>query len=174
MRVAALVLSSAVLAGCQTASVAPVSVAGPPPAACELASFQKAPGQELVRPKQPAAPPGKSAPLRYADPIPLNRSIADTGTWVDAAPGWKAWRYYLHAGARSVSVHVEPLALPPRAEFWLCSPDRTTRQGPIRGDNAKYWSPDVLGPELWLEVLAQAGTEQDVKLTLAEAFAGAP
>ena len=180
MRTGAVLIFVAALAGCQAAPVAPVApaISGPAPPACELASFAKAPGQDLGTPKKIAAPRNKSEPLKYAEKIPLNRDIADTGKWIDAAPGWKAWRYWLHADARSVSVHIQPLGLPAHAEFWLCSPDRTTRKGPIAGkgpgDAGQFWSPEVPGPELWLEVLTPAGTEKDVSFTIAEAFAAPP
>ena len=145
----------------------------PPPPACELAGFGTAPGQELVRPKR--KPRDGDSP----DAIPLNLAIAGAGTWVDAAPGWRAWRYWLRfETAASVAVRLQPFELPEHAQFWLCSPDRTTRQGPITGkglgDVGQYRSPQVPGPELWLEVLAPTGTEKDVTLVVAEAFAAAP
>ena len=160
-------VSFLVLAGCQSAPKLPAT---PAPAACQLAGFGVAPGLELVKPKRPGTD---------ANAIPLNRNIADTGAWVDAAPEWRAWRYWLRSEtARSVSVHLQPFSLPPGAQFWLCSPDRTTRQGPIGGDGlggvGQYRSPEVPGPELWLEVLAPAGTERDVSVVIAEAFAVAP
>jgi hypothetical protein len=175
-----LLLSFGALYGCQLATLItpgkPARPAAPPPTACQLAEFGAAPGTELVRPKR-AAKASKAGPA--SDAIPLNRSIAGTGAWVDAGPGWRAWRYWLRfETARSVAVHMEPFALPDHAELWLCSPDRTTRQGPITGKGlgggGQYRSPDVPGPELWIEVLAPRGTETNVELVLTEAFAAAP
>jgi len=175
-----LLLSSGALCGCQLAAIVapdkPARPATPPPAACQLAEFGAAPGTELARPKR-AAKESKAGPA--GDAIPLNRSIAGTGAWVDAGPGWRAWRYWLRfETARSVAVHMEPFALPDYAELWLCSPDRTTRQGPIIGKGlggvGQYRSPDVPGPELWIEVLTPRGTEKDVGLVLTAAFAAAP
>ena len=172
-----LLFSFGALCGCQQATVArSARPATPPPPACQLAGFGVAPGAELVRPKR-AATSSKAGPA--GDAIPLSRSIADTGAWVDAAPGWRAWRYWLRfETARTVGVHLEPFALPAGAEFWLCSPDRTTRQGPITGKGVasvgQYRSPDVPGPELWMEVLAPQGTEKSVALVITEAFAAAP
>ena len=166
---AVLLLSVAALSGCETAPKLPST---PAPAACQLAAFGVAPGLELVKPKKPA----KNA---ARDSIPVNQGIAGTGSWVDAAPGWRAWRYWLRSEqAASVAVRIQPFELPPGAEFWLCSPDRTTRRGPVTGkglgDVGQYRSPDVPGPELWLEVLTPAGTEKDVAFTVAEAFAAPP
>lgn len=167
-----LLLCLGALCACQT-SGKKVATA-PPPLACELAGFGVAPGQAFV----------KNQPKRKreaADPnaVPLNLNIADTGAWVAAGPGWQAWRYWLRSEtARSVAVRLQPFALPDGAEFWLCSPDRTTRQGPITGkglgDVGQYRSPDVPGPELWLEVLAPSGAEKEVSLVIAEAFAATP
>lgn len=159
--------------GALCACQAPVQKpATPPPAACDLAAFGAAPGQELVKPRRKRAADDPNA-------IPLNLGVADTGAWVEAAPGWRAWRYWLRSEtAHSVAVRLQPFELPEGAEFWLCSPDRTTRQGPITGrglgDVGQYRSPDVPGPELWLEVIAPAGTEKAVTLVMAEAFAAPP
>lgn len=164
-----LFLSFAALAACQPPVIKPAT---PAPPACDLAGFGTASGQELVKPKRKRGDADARA-------IPLNRSIADTGAWVDAAPGWRAWRYWLrYEQAASMAVRISPFALPAHAEFWLCSPDRTTRQGPITGkglgDVGQYRSIEVPGPEVWLEVLAPAGAEKDVALVVAEAFAAAP
>lgn len=166
---AVLLLSFAALSGCQSAPQLPET---PAPAACQLAAFGAAPGLELVRPKKPA----KNA---ARDAIPVNQGIQAAGKWVDAAPGWRAWRYWLRSEqAGSIAVRIQPFELPPGAEFWLCSPDRTTRRGPVTGkgfgDVGQYRSPEVPGPELWLEVLAPAGAEKDVAFVVAEAFAAAP
>lgn len=166
-----LMLCLGALCACQAKVPKPATAA---PVSCELAGFGVAPGQELVKPKVKRRREGENP-----NAIPLNLSIADTGAWVDAAPGWRAWRYWLRSEtAHTVAVRLQPFELPEGAEFWLCSPDRTTRQGPITGkgfgDVGQYRSPDVPGPELWLEVLAPAGAEKDVTLVMAEAFAAAP
>lgn len=166
-----LMLCLGALGACQAPVQKPAT---PPPAACDLAAFGAAPGQTVVKPKARRKREGDDP-----NAIPLGLSIADTGTWVDAAPGWRAWRYWLRSEtALSIAVRVQPFELPEGAEFWLCSPDRTTRKGPITGkgfgDVGQYRSPEVAGPELWLEVLAPAGAEKSVTLVMAEAFAAAP
>jgi hypothetical protein len=178
-RIRAVLFAAAALGGCQLIQPSPdtpPTAATPAPRACDLAGFGAAPGIELGKPKAADQARDKSEPLRHADRYVLNRSAADTGTWSDAGSGWKSWRYWVRSEtARSVSLHVEPLSLPPQAELWLCSPDRTTRQGPITGkgygDVGQYWSPDVPGPELWVEVLVPAGAEKAAKFVLSEAFA---
>jgi hypothetical protein len=166
-----ILVSCGIAAGCARGPILPQT---PAPPACTLASFESAPGRELVR---PSSRRGAAGPATGA--IPLNLRIADTGRWVEAAPGWSAWRYWLRAEtARSIAVQIRPFALPPGAEFWLCSPDRTTRSGPVSGTGVggvgAYRSPDVAGPELWLEVLAPAGAESQVTLVVVEAFAAPP
>lgn len=164
-----LILCLGALGACQAPSTKPATA---PPPSCELAGFGAAPGQELVKPRRRRDGDDPGA-------IPLNLDITGTGAWVDAAPGWRAWRYWLRfETAASIGVRLQPFQLPEGAQFWLCSPDRTTRQGPLTGkglgDVGQYRSPQVPGPELWLEVLAPAGTEKDVTLVMAEAFAAAP
>lgn len=166
-----LMLCLGALCACQSPVPKPAT---PPPPACDLAAFGAAPGQTVVKPKVKRKRDGDDP-----NAIPLGLSIADTGAWVDAAPGWRAWRFWLRSEtAPSIAVRLQPFELPANAEFWLCSPDRTTRQGPITGkgfgDVGQYRSPEVAGPELWLEVLAPAGAEKSVTLVLAEAFAAAP
>ena len=168
---AILLLPLLALAGCQmSGGVTPTT---PAPAACDLAGFGAAPGLDLATLKPKAR--RKSAPAPAG--IAVGQSIADTGKWVDAAPGWRAWRYWVRSETTtSIKVQLDPFSLPPAAQFWLCSPDRTTRQGPITGkglgDVGRYGSPEVSGQELWLEVIAPAGTEKDVQLVIAEVFAG--
>lgn len=165
---AVLLLSFAALAGCQHVPQLPQT---PAPPACQLAAFGVAPGQ-VVQPKKTARTAARHA-------IPVNKDIQSAGAWVDAAPGWRAWRYWLRSEeAASIAVRIQPFALPPGAEFWLCSPDRTTRRGPMTGTTLggtdQYRSPEVSGPELWLEVLAPAGTEKDVAFGVVEVFAAVP
>jgi hypothetical protein len=169
-RIVLLLLPALALCACQPAAILPTTAAPP---ACDLAGFGAAPGLDLAtlktRPKRGQEPSRAGAIL-------VGQSIADTGAWVDAAPGWRTWRYWVRSEtARSVSVRLDPFSLPPAAQLWVCSPDRTTRQGPVTGkgygDVGRYGSPEVMGPELWLEVLAPAGAEKDVQLVITEAFA---
>jgi hypothetical protein len=103
--------------------------------------------------------------------------MATTGKWYDAAPGWKAWRLWLRSDAAAfVSVHVQPFELPERGQFWVCSPDGTTRQGPILGrgpgDIGQVWSASAKGPELWLEILVPEGQQGNVTFVIDKAFGG--
>lgn len=168
--VAALV--AAALAGCGRGPIVPDA---PAPPACGLAEFALAPGITLPPPKSRAPVREKSRPLQYADAIPVQAGVGVTGKWADAAPGWKAWRTWFRSDeARSLAVHVKPLALPPHATLWLCSPDRTIRravEAQAMTGRAEYWSPAVPGFELWLEVQVPAGAEGDVTLIVAEVFA---
>ena len=169
-------LAVVAVAGCGHATV--VTPATPAPPACGLAEFALAPGIALppVKPRPPAQ--DKSQPLRYAEAMPVKGGVGLTGKWADAGPGWKAWRTWLRSeNASSLAVHLKPLALPPHATLWVCSPDRTTRQ-PFAAQrpaaSSEYWSPSVPGPELWLELQVPAGAEGGVELVIAGAFAGFP
>ncbi len=171
---AGLVLWAAALTACQSTP----AVRTEAPRACNGGAFSGA----AVLPLPPAGPPplqttDKSAPLRFANAVPVNGGIGDIGAWTAVGPGWEAWRLRLTSeGAKSLSVHLSPLALPPAAELWLCSPDGKLRHGPFRGKGpagtGQFWSPQVPGPELWMEVLGPAATAQDAKLNIVTAFAG--
>lgn len=171
---AGIVLWAAVLTACQSAPAARSDA----PRACNGAAFADAAVLPLPPALQPPQPPAdKSGPLRFANNIPIAGGIGDIGAWNAAGPGWVAWRLRLTSeGAKSLSVHLSPLALPAAAELWLCSPDGRLRHGPYRGTGpagtGQFWSPQVPGPELWMEVLAPAARAQDAQLKIATAFAG--
>lgn len=169
-----LVLCSAVLNACQSAPVARLEA----PLPCNSAAFADA----ATLPLPPAVAPArtsadKAGPLRFANSVPVNGGIGDIGRWTTVTPGWDAWRLRLTSeGAKSLSLHVGPIALPLDAELWLCSPDGRVRHGPFRGkgpaSNGQFWSPIVPGPELWLEVLAPAVTARNSTLKIDTAFVG--
>lgn len=171
---AALVLCAGGLSACQTAPTARSDA----PRACNGAAFADAAALPLPPVSQPSrAPANKAAPLRFANSVPVKGGIGDISGWNAAGPGWQAWRLRLTSeGAKSLSVHLSPLALPAAAELWLCSPDGKVRHGPFRdkgpAGNGQFWSPVVPGPELWMEVLAPAATSQNAELKIATAFAG--
>lgn len=171
---AMLALCAGGLSACQSAPVARSEVPRP----CNSAAFADA----AALPLPPAAPPArapadKAGPLRFANSVPVNGGIGDIGRWNTVAQGWEAWRLRLTSeDAKSLSVHLGPMALPPEAELWLCSPDGRVRHGPFAGKgpagNGQFWSPIVPGPELWLEVLAPALTAQNTVLKIDTAFVG--
>lgn len=167
------VLCAGALNGCQSAPLARAS-ARP----CNGAAFDNAAVLPLPPAAQPSpAPVEKSGPLRFANSVPVNGGIGDIGAWEVSGAGWTAWRLRLTSeGAKSLSVHVRPLALPAAAELWLCSPDGKVRHGPFRGNgpngDGQFWSPAVPGPELWMEVRAPADTAPETRLRIATAFIG--
>lgn len=169
----ALICAAVALFGCQSRPAA----VGDPPRACGPTEFKNAAGLPLPPADKPSnVPLSKSAPLNFANRIPVMGGVGDIGRWADAAPGWKSWRLWLRSDkAESLSVHLKPISLPARAELWLCSPDGSARHGPYAGagpaGNGELWSPAVKGPELWLEVLAPAHSVGEVRLIIAEAFA---
>jgi hypothetical protein len=160
------------LGACRTDPAVPDHA--PPP--CRMEAFRGAAALPLPPVSAPVAAPRKGEPLRFAQSVPIGGGVGDIGGWTAAGPGWLAWRLRLtSAGAKSLSVHIQPLDLPEQAELWLCSPSDVTRHGPVtrRGPDGSgdYWSALVPGPEAWVEILAPAGTEPQVKMKLAEAFA---
>ena len=171
---AALVLCAGGLGACQTAPPARSDA----PRACNGTAFADAAALPLPPVSKPfGMAADKAGPLRFANSVPVNGGIGDIGAWNPAGQGWKVWRLRLTSeGAKSLSVHLSPLALPAAAELWLCSPDGKVRHGPFYGKgpagNGQFWSPQVPGPELWMEVLAPGATVQDAKLKIATAFVG--
>jgi hypothetical protein len=168
-------LGAVVLAACQTEG----TKAGAAPRACALANFGNAPGVALKPPqkRQKAAPQKKSAPLKEAESIPVNRDAGPGDAWVDAGGGWKSWRFWVRSEeARTMAVRLQPFSLPDGGELWLCSPDGTARLGPFTGKGpgsmGQLWSSAVPGNEIWLEALVPEDQTAAVQLRIAEAFAG--
>lgn len=167
---AVLIMGCLVLAACQSA---PVTSAGAP-VACR--AFDRAATLPLPPTSTPAtAPADKAGPLRFAHRVPVNGGVGDIGQWESAGRGWQAWRLRLISeNAKSLSVRLQPISLPSAAELWLCSPGGALRHGPYRAEGfvAPFFSPQVPGPELWLEVLAPASKVPQVELKIADVFAG--
>lgn len=115
-------------------------------------------------------------PRRFAVGVASGASLAD-GRWDSSArSGIARWRLRLRSpGARSVSAHLAPLALPPAAQLWIYG----AKDGPVFGPfgaaqaaDRSLWTPLVAGDELVLEVQAPAAAADEVQLTVAKAFHG--
>jgi lysyl endopeptidase len=162
----------ALFSACSTTGPAPAVAARPP--ACSPALAQ-APALLLPSPRAPAeASNRKGQPLRYAEAAPVGRTSSEFGQWSWPAAGWRVWRArFTSPGARSLSLHVEPLDLPPGAELWICGPDGT-RHGPYVAAPADpgraLWTPIVRGEELWAELVVPDAAADQVRLKVAEAF----
>ena len=119
----------------------------------------------------------KSEPLRYAVGHTLALD-ARNGSWDEPAPGLARWRLRLaSAGARSLSLELREVVLPPGAELWLAGADGQDRQGPytaaspaLRGGT--LWLPLVRAEEALLEVTLPASAAPALRLGIARAFHG--
>ncbi len=147
------------------------------PAACSIGFIRNAAVLTLPPAETaPTAAPDKSAPLKFASEFPVGGGVRDIGRWREAAPGWQSWKLRLTSeGARSLSLHFRPFDLPEGGALWVCAP-QSRKQGPytLLGPSGRggLWTPQVKGGEIWVEVLVPETVKDQVKLKIAEAFAG--
>ena len=176
LRRGCLVLVSLLLGACQSAGVYD-TMAGSAPVACG-GDFLRQAATLALPPAEaaPAEPQKKGTPLKMASAFPVGGGVRDIGRWRPSTTGWQAWRLRLTSeGARSLSLHFRPFDLPEGGALWVCAP-RSRPQGPytLRGPSARggLWTPQVIGSEIWVEVLVPESVKSLVRLKIAEAFAG--
>lgn len=114
-------------------------------------------------------------PRRYAVAVPAGLDLAD-GRWDTVDLTTARWRLRLHsAGARSISVRLEPIVLPQGAQLWVYGPAGRTVLGPYlpaQVSAGRFWTPAIPGNELVLEVRAPPLLAGAVTLEVTEAFHG--
>ncbi|MDP3858615.1 MAG: serine protease [Stagnimonas sp.] len=117
----------------------------------------------------------KEQPLRYA----VGHALAldqRNGAWDEASPGVARWRLRIASeGARSLSLHLQGLRLPPATELWLYGADGRDVQGPFSASNVRageLWLPIVRASEAVLELRLPAAAQSALRLQVAEAFHG--
>lgn len=116
----------------------------------------------------------KGQPLQVSVAHPVNQALGDATAWRDVGNGWSTIGLRLVSdNARTLAVHLASVRLPPSAEIWLCSPDGSLRQGPLKANqNAEVYSPVVRGSEAWLEVITPTWSVDSANVTLVEVFGG--
>jgi lysyl endopeptidase len=116
----------------------------------------------------------KSAPLRFANTLPVNQLLDHVARLTPFDNGWSSYALRIRsAGATSLSVHLSALQLPAGSEVWLCSADGSLRQGPYRdAPTGELWTPVINGDEAWLEVLVHSRKRDEFQATLADVSGG--
>lgn len=180
-------LSAFAVAGCQMQKItstppapkpqpapAPSPAPGPAPEACS----KDFPTRHRLFTLPPTAAPiskgSKGQPLQWAISHPVGKTITDLSIWRDIGEGWSSIGLrLLSANASGISVHLSKVAMPDNAEIWLCSPDGSTRRGPLRaGTEGELSAPVVPGAEAWLEVLTPTRSVPKTTLVLNEVYGG--
>ena len=182
LRKSFLLLPLMAIAGCSMLRSGPTKYLPPePPPSAEVpyacaADFPKR--SELLTLPATFAPDNqqdsKSAPLRFANQMPVNQLVDHIARLTPFDNGWSSYALRIKSpGAKSISVHLGELQLPGGSQVWLCSPDAITRQGPYRdAPTGELWTPIVPGDEAWLEVLVHSRKRDEFQATLVEVSGG--
>ncbi len=96
-------------------------------------------------------------PPRFAQPIPVNITPQNHGTWQKLSDGTSIWRLrILSEKALSLNFGFTQYKMPEGGRLFLYSPDRSRIVGPFTSadneDHGQLWSPILLGNEVVIEV----------------------
>ena len=157
---------------------APANAAVPAPSLPDRAALHAVPVHELradVVAAAVARADRAARPRRFAVPVRLGLSLA-AGRWEAPQDGVARWRLRVTSpGARSLSVHLAPVQLPPGAQLWVYAPRGDAVNGPYSATQVKasgVWSPLVTGDQLVLELAVPAAAVAQTRLEVAKAFHG--
>lgn len=167
-------LVAALLAGCAAAPAQQSAPAAPfPPEACGAAFADDAPVLKLA-PTQPPDSAQKDAPIAFAQTLPIDRSLTRAGDWDHRPDGWSSLALALQSvGAKSLSLHLSGLKLPPRTQIWFCAPDGRLRHGPYReAAGGELWTPTVPGERALLQIWVPTAARDGLEGRLADAQGG--
>lgn len=116
---------------------------------------------------------GNPGALDFAVAAPLAAAESD-GAWDEPSPGLARWRLRIGStGARSLSLQVRNLRLPPGAELWLYDRGGHDVQGPITTSSAgSAWLPLVRSDELQIEATMPAAARAGFGMRIEQAFHG--
>lgn len=141
---------------------------GPQPTVTAIPRL-RLPGTESPRVK---ASTDKSLDLAQVHTV--NRPLQEAGVWADVEGGWSVLSLELGStGARTLAVRLREASLPERSEIWLCSLDRSVRQGPYREvTDGELWTPVVPGSEALIQVWLPTNRKGAFRALLADAYGG--
>jgi len=178
-------LSAFAAAGCQLPkkiSVPPppppkpqaaVPAIGPVPDACTTEFPQQHSLYTLPPTVAPDTAGGKSQPLQWAISHAVDKPLTEIGAWRDLGNGWSSIGLRLTSeNASGMALRLSKVNLAEAAQIWLCSPDGSTRRGPLRAIDGELSAPVIPGNEAWLEVLSPTRNVPRTTLTLAEVYGG--
>ena len=112
---------------------------------------------------------GRPVPARYAKGLPVDFTLANSGTWEELGDGSRLWRLRIASpGALSLSLGLNRFNLPTGAAFWVHDADGAWVQGPYSTENRNalggLWTAVVLGDELVAELRLPAGAEANLEI----------
>lgn len=123
----------------------------------------------LLREEQQRASPGVAP--RFALPIPVDLSPANSGRWETLADGTRLWRLRLRsAGALSLNLGFGRYHMPEGGQLRLYTPDGAVVRGPFTAaDNEAHgqlWTPLLTGEEIVVEAQVPAASADQLVLNL--------
>lgn len=125
--------------------------------------------------KAVAAAPRKDRPFDFAAAVETRLSLAH-GQWRTVEAGTRQWRTRVHSdGARSLSLHLFPFAVPRGVEVWVYDRAGTLVHGPYTAANNHpegLWTPIVAGDEIVVEARVRGRAIPALQLGIARAYHG--
>lgn len=114
----------------------------------------------------PAADPKKPTPLRFAEPVQVDLSLENAGTWQKLDDGSRRWRLRIRSeGAQTLNLRLDTFDLPAGARFWIYDALGEVVQGPYtmadRTAEGELWTPVVPGGEVVLELSVPARPDRE-------------
>ncbi|PWB72236.1 MAG: hypothetical protein C3F15_11575, partial [Holophagae bacterium] len=110
-------------------------------------------------------------PLRFASPVDMALTPADSGSWERVADGGRVWRLRIHApNATDLNFGFTHYRLAAGATLHIWSEDYDYVEGPYTAADASHagdlWTPVVPGERAVLELYEPAGAEQASELVI--------
>lgn len=121
--------------------------------------------------------PHPGEPIQFAVPNTVSITPYNAGQWTTQADGSQIWRLRFHApGATDLNVGFTDYALPPNAELYIYSEDKSYYEGPYTSlDNKPHrqlWTPVVPTSRAVIELHLPAGFSDRVVLRIGQVGAG--
>ena len=110
-------------------------------------------------------------PPRFAQPIPVDVTPGNHGTWESLSDGTSIWRLrILSKGALSLNLGFTRYRMPDGGSLSLYPPDRSRVVGPFTAadneDHGQLWSPILLGDEIVIEISLPTNQVENLELAL--------
>jgi hypothetical protein len=114
---------------------------------------------------------GPGVAPRFAQPIPVSLTPANSGTWETLPDGSRLWRLRIQSpDAVSLNLGFAVYFMPPGGRLLLYKPDLAVVRGPFTAaDNelhGQLWTPIIAGDEVVMEVVLPAAAQSQLRLEL--------
>lgn len=115
--------------------------------------------------------PALDLPPRFAQPIAVDLTPENSGSWEEGAPGELVWRLRVRSeGALSLNLGFGRYVMPAGGRLYVFAPDGSRIIGPYtaaeNADHGQLWTPIVFGDEVVVELDVPAARRRAVELRL--------